>query len=59
MKKPTGKLTKRLTMNRETIRVLASIELIHVAGGFDDTGDTNCAHVTAKIVVINPPPPGG
>jgi hypothetical protein len=55
MKKPTGKLTKRLPMNRETIRALTSIELRYVAGGFDDTGDTNCA----KIVVINPPPPGG
>jgi hypothetical protein len=52
MKKPTGKRTGKLTMNRETIRALAAIELVDVVAAVDDTGRTDCFH--QKIVGPSP-----
>ena len=41
MKRPAPKLSKKLPVNRETIRSLAHLELGQVVGGAD-TGDVNC-----------------
>jgi len=41
MKKPTPRLSKKLVVNRETVRSLAHLELAQAVGGFD-TGDVNC-----------------
>jgi hypothetical protein len=40
MKKPN--LTKKLTLSKETLRMLADNELKEVAGGFSDHNVTKC-----------------
>jgi hypothetical protein len=46
MKKSSARLSKKLVMNRETLFVLARLELTGVvvgaAAGVADTGDVNC-----------------
>ena len=39
MKRSDRRLTKKLTINRETIRALARVELAEVAGALADTAD--------------------
>ena len=54
MKKPTSQLPKKLVMTRETVRMLASSEFVHVAGGFD-SGDTKCVQALLATAVTCPP----
>jgi hypothetical protein len=42
MKKTSARLSKKLVMNRETLCVLARLELTQVVAGAADTGDVNC-----------------
>lgn len=51
MKNPSPKLSRKLSLNRETLRSLERIELAHVGGGGYDTGNVNCP----AAVVIKPP----
>lgn len=48
MKKPQRLSAKKLTVNRETIRALARIELAAAAGGFDTADPCVAARLASK-----------
>jgi hypothetical protein len=50
MRKSERRLTKKLTLNSETVRTLARGELTQVAGGLEDSHET----CVAKVVLANP-----
>lgn len=51
MKKTSPKLSKKLSLNHETLRSLERTELAHVVGGAYDTGNIDCP----VAAVVKPP----
>jgi hypothetical protein len=50
MRKSERRLTRKLTLNSETVRMLARGELTKVAGGLEDSHDT----CVAQVLLANP-----
>lgn len=49
MKKINDTSTKKLSINKQTLRQLGSHDLAHVAGGIEPTRDTPCTAPTTII----------
>ena len=49
MKKPAKKQTRRLTLNRNTVRHLSEIKLANVIGGTEDPDSTRPACEVSKV----------
>ena len=54
MRKSERRLTKKFTLNSETVRTLVRGELTKVAGGLEDSHDTCVAAVVANSPSVVP-----